>query len=45
MAMWIRLPLIPIFFALDIFAAVRSMLDTLLNQPRLWAKTQREETL
>ena len=45
MAMWIRLPLIPIFFALDIFAAVRSMLDTLLNQPRLWTKTQREEIL
>lgn len=45
MAMWIRLPLIPIFFALDIFAAVRSMLDTLLNQPRLWSKTQREEIL
>lgn len=45
MAMWIRLPLIPIFFALDIFAAVRSMLDTLLNQPRFWAKTQREEIL
>ena len=45
MAMWIRLPFIPVFFALDIFAAVRSMLDTLLNQPRLWTKTQREEIL
>jgi cellulose synthase/poly-beta-1,6-N-acetylglucosamine synthase-like glycosyltransferase len=45
MSMWIRLPLVPIFFALDIFAAVRSMLDTLLNQPRLWAKTPREEIL
>ncbi|HSJ89301.1 MAG TPA: glycosyltransferase family 2 protein [Anaerolineales bacterium] len=43
MAMWIRLPLIPLFFAFDIFAAVRSMLETLLNQPRLWTKTQREE--
>jgi hypothetical protein len=43
MAMWIRLPLIPVFFALDIFAAVRAMLDTLLNQPHLWTKTQREE--
>ena len=42
-AMWIRLPLISVFFALDIFAAIRSMLDTLLNQPRFWAKTQREE--
>jgi cellulose synthase/poly-beta-1,6-N-acetylglucosamine synthase-like glycosyltransferase len=45
MAMWIRLPLVPLFFALDIFASVRSMLDTLLNQPRLWSKTQREEIL
>jgi cellulose synthase/poly-beta-1,6-N-acetylglucosamine synthase-like glycosyltransferase len=42
-AMWIRLPLIPIFFAIDIFAAIRSMLETLLNQPRSWFKTQREE--
>jgi cellulose synthase/poly-beta-1,6-N-acetylglucosamine synthase-like glycosyltransferase len=42
-AMWSRLPLIPVFFALDIFAAIRSMLDTLLNKPRLWTKTQREE--
>ena len=43
MAMWIRLPVIPVFFALDIFAALRAMLDTLLNQPRVWMKTQREE--
>lgn len=42
-AMWMRLPLIPIFFAIDIFAAIRSMLDTLLHEPRLWTKTQREE--
>ncbi len=43
LAMWKRLPWIPIFFLLDIFAAIRAMLDTLLNQPRLWTKTQREE--
>lgn len=43
LAMWIRLPLVPVFFALDIFAALRSMLETLLNQPRLWAKTERAE--
>jgi len=43
MAMWIRFPLIPVFFTIDIFAAIRSMLDTLLNQPRIWTKTQREE--
>jgi cellulose synthase/poly-beta-1,6-N-acetylglucosamine synthase-like glycosyltransferase len=43
LAMWKRLPWIPVFFLLDIFAAIRAMLDTLLNQPRLWTKTQREE--
>lgn len=43
-AMWIRLPLIPVFFAIDIFAALRAMLDTFLNQPRLWTKTERGET-
>ena len=42
-AMWIRLPLVPVFFAIDIFAALRAMLDTLWNQPRLWAKTERGE--
>lgn len=41
--MWKRLPWIPIFFLLDIFAAIRAMVETLLDQPRLWAKTQREE--
>lgn len=43
MAMWVRLPLVPVFFAVDIFAAIRSMLDSLLNRPRLWTKTQRED--
>lgn len=42
-AMWFRLPLVPLFFLLDIFAATRSILDTLLNQPRGWTKTQRKE--
>jgi cellulose synthase/poly-beta-1,6-N-acetylglucosamine synthase-like glycosyltransferase len=39
--MWLRLPLIPAFFILDIFAAVRAMLDTLLDRSRLWTKTER----
>jgi biofilm PGA synthesis N-glycosyltransferase PgaC len=42
-AMWIRLPLIPVFFALDIFAALRAMLDTLLNRSRFWNRTERVE--
>lgn len=40
-AMWQRLPWIPIFFVLDIYAAVRSSLDTLLNRPRVWSRTER----
>jgi cellulose synthase/poly-beta-1,6-N-acetylglucosamine synthase-like glycosyltransferase len=39
--MWVRLPWIPIFFGLDILAAVRSALDTLFNRSRAWAKTER----
>lgn len=42
-AMWIRLPLVPFFFALDIFAAVRAMLDALLNRARFWTRTERVE--
>jgi cellulose synthase/poly-beta-1,6-N-acetylglucosamine synthase-like glycosyltransferase len=42
--MWIRLPFIPVFFAIDIFAALRAMLETFLNQPRLWTKTERSES-
>jgi len=42
-AMWFRLPLIPLFFLLDIFAAIWSTLESILNRPRLWTKTQRKE--
>jgi len=43
-AMWIRLPLLPIFFALDIFAASRAMLDTVLDRSRSWSRTERIES-
>lgn len=39
--MWFRLPVVPAFFLLDIFAAVRATLDTLLNRAHLWTKTER----
>jgi hypothetical protein len=42
-AMWIRLPLVPIFFILDVFAAVQAMLDTLLNRSHSWGRTERVE--
>jgi 1,2-diacylglycerol 3-beta-glucosyltransferase len=40
-SMWRRFPVIPILFCLDIFVAARSMIDSLLNRPRVWTKTQR----
>lgn len=43
-AMCFRLPLVPLFFALDIFAALRAMLDTVLDRSRLWGKTERVES-
>jgi 1,2-diacylglycerol 3-beta-glucosyltransferase len=42
-AMWLRLPLIPIFLALDIFAAGRAMVDSLLNRTTVWTKTARAQ--
>jgi 1,2-diacylglycerol 3-beta-glucosyltransferase len=40
-AMWLRLPLVPLFFLLDIFASARAMLDTLLDRSRVWTQTER----
>jgi len=40
-AMWLRLPLVPLFFLLDLYSAGRAMMDTLLNRTRVWAKTER----
>lgn len=40
-SMWARLPLIPLFFLLDIYAAASSMLESLFNPSREWTKTER----
>jgi len=40
-AMWLRLPLVPLFFALDIIAALWAMADSLLSRTRVWTKTAR----
>ncbi len=40
-AMWLRLPLIPIFLSLDIFAAAQGMVNSLLNRTAVWTKTAR----
>jgi 1,2-diacylglycerol 3-beta-glucosyltransferase len=40
-AMWVRLPLIPIFFLFDVLAALRAALDTMFNRSLSWTKTER----
>jgi cellulose synthase/poly-beta-1,6-N-acetylglucosamine synthase-like glycosyltransferase len=40
-AMWLRLPLIPLYFALDVLAALRALLDSMLNRARVWTTTER----
>lgn len=39
--MWLRLPLVPAFFALDVLAAIRSALDTVAGAPKRWTRTER----
>jgi cellulose synthase/poly-beta-1,6-N-acetylglucosamine synthase-like glycosyltransferase len=40
-AMWRRLPFVPLFFALDIFAALRAAFDSLLRRARVWNSPER----
>jgi cellulose synthase/poly-beta-1,6-N-acetylglucosamine synthase-like glycosyltransferase len=40
-AIWLRLPWVPVFFALDILGAARGMLDSLFKRKRVWTKTVR----
>jgi 1,2-diacylglycerol 3-beta-glucosyltransferase len=40
-AMWVRLPFVPVFFALDAFNAARAVLDTLFHRARIWTRTER----
>lgn len=39
--MWLRLPFVPLFFALDILAALRAFFDSLLNRARVWTSPER----
>jgi cellulose synthase/poly-beta-1,6-N-acetylglucosamine synthase-like glycosyltransferase len=39
--MWVRLPLVPLFFLFDILAALKAALDTVFNRSRAWVKTER----
>ena len=38
---WVRLPLMPIFFAVDVAAALWALVLSLLRQPRRWLPTKR----
>ncbi|MBX7233501.1 MAG: glycosyltransferase family 2 protein [Caldilineales bacterium] len=40
-AWWLRLPFLLLIFPVDLLAAARSTLDTLLNRPRQWTPTTR----
>lgn len=39
--MWLRLPLVPLLFGLDVFAAVQGLLGAVLARPRQWTRTER----
>jgi cellulose synthase/poly-beta-1,6-N-acetylglucosamine synthase-like glycosyltransferase len=39
--MWLRLPVVPLLFGLDVLVAARAMIDSILDRPRSWAKTER----
>ncbi len=41
---WVRLPYLLLLFPVDILAATRSTLDTVLNRPRHWTPTPRTNT-
>jgi cellulose synthase/poly-beta-1,6-N-acetylglucosamine synthase-like glycosyltransferase len=40
-AMWLRLPFIGAFYALDVFVAIRAMTNTVLKRQPVWLKTKR----
>lgn len=41
MAIWLRLPLIPIFYLVDVLAAAKAMANAILNRDRVWDKSVR----
>lgn len=40
-SMWVRLPFVALFFALDVYAALRALFDSVLNRARVWTTTER----
>jgi cellulose synthase/poly-beta-1,6-N-acetylglucosamine synthase-like glycosyltransferase len=40
-AMWLRLPLLPLMFLLDVYASLRAMMDSLLRRSHTWTQTER----
>jgi cellulose synthase/poly-beta-1,6-N-acetylglucosamine synthase-like glycosyltransferase len=41
LVMWLRLPFVGAFFVLDIYVAIRAMINTILRRPPVWTKTKR----
>ncbi|HEY4690432.1 MAG TPA: glycosyltransferase family 2 protein [Anaerolineae bacterium] len=41
-SMWVRFPAIPILFGLDVWVAARSVVESMLNRPRVWTQTNRQ---
>ncbi|MGE5261870.1 MAG: glycosyltransferase [Acidobacteriota bacterium] len=40
-ALWLRLPVVPVFYLVDILSAVQALLDSILRRTRSWTKTAR----
>lgn len=40
-AMWLRLPLVPLLFALDVIAAARAAYEFVFTRRRVWGRTER----
>jgi hypothetical protein len=40
-AMWLRLPLVPLFLAVDLLAVAQAMTNSLLHRERVWTRTAR----
>jgi cellulose synthase/poly-beta-1,6-N-acetylglucosamine synthase-like glycosyltransferase len=40
-AMWARLPVVPLYFILDIWSALHAMVGSIINKPMPWLQTKR----
>ena len=40
-SMWVRLPVMPVLFGLDVLIAARALVEAVLGRPRVWTRTTR----